>query len=112
MMCVTGFYPKTAGATFDYDYYRDVHMPLVQEKLKPFGLIRMEAIRGIAGMTGAPAQFFLMLNVYFETADQFFEGLAAAGRLIMEDIPQYTTIEPTIQIGSVLEPEPEPEPTT
>ncbi len=110
MFCVTVLYPKTTGATFDHDYYKNVHLPLVSEKLKPFGLRRMEVIRGIAAMAGAPAPFFTISNYYFDEADQFFDGMAAVGTAIIEDIPQYTTIDPLIQLGGLLATDLTPEP--
>ena len=41
-------YPTKEGATFDFDYYRQTHMPLALEKLKPFGMIRFDIDRGIS----------------------------------------------------------------
>jgi uncharacterized protein (TIGR02118 family) len=31
MIRVSVFYPTTEGATFDHDYYRDQHVPLVMK---------------------------------------------------------------------------------
>ena len=40
------FYPTTEGATFDYDYYRDKHVPLA---VKTWGLDGAEIDKGVNG---------------------------------------------------------------
>src|SRR5260370_298801 len=49
MIRISVLYPAGEGKKFDYDYYKNKHMILVAERLKPFGLIRTAVDRGIAG---------------------------------------------------------------
>ena len=37
MIRVSVFYPKTEGASFDHDYYREKHVPLCVKTLGPQG---------------------------------------------------------------------------
>ena len=50
------FYPKTEGATFDHDYYRDKHVPLA---VKTWGLdgSKVEIDKGIDGPYVATVHF-------------------------------------------------------
>ncbi len=103
MIRVTVLYPATEGKKFDDAYYKNKHMPLVTERLKPFGLIRTEVDRGIAG--GAPASsapYVAVGHVYFNSLDQFQKGMAKHGKEIMDDIPNYTNIPPQIQISEII----------
>ena len=46
MIRLSVLYPKTDGASFDHDYYRDSHVPLA---LKTWGLDSAEIDKGIDG---------------------------------------------------------------
>ena len=54
MIRLSVLYPKTEGATFDHDYYRDSHVPLA---LKTWGLSSAEIDRGINGPYEAAVHF-------------------------------------------------------
>jgi uncharacterized protein (TIGR02118 family) len=94
-------YPNTAGCKFDMNYYLNQHMPRVQQKL---GLVckRMAVEAGIAGgAPGAPATYIAMGHLYFDSSDAFQTAFAPHAQAIMADIPNYTNIQPTIQISEV-----------
>jgi uncharacterized protein (TIGR02118 family) len=98
---VSVFYPNTAGSKFDMNYYLKQHMPMVQQKLGP-ACKRMAVEEGIAGgAPGAPATYVAMGHLYFDSTDTFQTAFAAHAQAIMADIPNYTNIEPTIQISEV-----------
>ncbi len=101
MIKVSVLYPATAGGKFDMDYYLKKHMPMVQQKLGP-ACKRMAVDQGIAGgAPGAPATYAAMGHLYFETADAFQSAFAPHAQAIMGDIPNYTNIQPVIQISEV-----------
>jgi uncharacterized protein (TIGR02118 family) len=93
MIRLSVLYPKTDGATFDHDYYRDSHVPLA---VKTWGPAGAEVDKGIGGPYEAA--------VHFTFADQDalnaalgHEGTAA----IQADVANYTTIVPVMQISEI-----------
>lgn len=103
MVRISVLYPKEAGKKFDLDYYVNRHMALVRERLGSFGLVRTEVDRGIAGgAPGALAPYVAVGHVYFRALDDFQRGMGAHGKEIMGDIPNYTDIQPQIQISEIV----------
>ena len=103
MIRVTVLYPNETGKKFDHEYYKNKHMKLVAERLKGFGLIRYEVDKGVAGgAPGAPVPFVGACHFYFPSVGDFQKGIAAHGKEIMGDIPNYTNIQPTIQISEIV----------
>ncbi len=95
------FYPNQEGKKFDMDYYLNSHIPMVQEKLG-------EAVKGGAvdqGLAGAkpdsPATFVAMAHLLFDSIEELQSALGLHMEAIMADIPNYTDIQPTIQISEV-----------
>ncbi len=103
MIRVSVLYPSREGARFDHTYYARTHMPLVEARLKESGLLRYEIDRGIAGgAPGTPAPFVAIGHLYFDTLSDFQAGIAAHGGELMGDIPNYTDIQPQIQISEIV----------
>ncbi len=101
MIKVSVLYPNTEGASFDMSYYCDTHIPMVRQKLG-------EACKGIAveeglggGEPGSQATYVAMGHLYFETLEAFQTSFGPHADAIMGDIPNYTQIEPTVQISEV-----------
>lgn len=93
MIRLSVHYPKTEGATFDHDYYRDHHVPLATSTWGTTASID----KGIDGPYEA--------SVHFE-----FESLEALGAAmgnegtgaIMADVANYTTITPVMQTSEIV----------
>jgi uncharacterized protein (TIGR02118 family) len=88
------FYPSTEGATFDHDYYRDHHVPLV---VRTWGLEGAEIDRGLNGPYVAGVHFLFASEEALRTALNA-EGTAA----VMADVPNYTTIAPVFQTSEMV----------
>jgi uncharacterized protein (TIGR02118 family) len=94
MIRVSVYYPKTEGATFDHDYYRDKHVPLA---CKTWGLSGAEIDRGVDGPYEAAVHFK-------------FDSLEAVGAAmgspdtgaVMADVANYTTITPVLQTSEIV----------
>jgi uncharacterized protein (TIGR02118 family) len=98
---VSVLYPNRPGAKFDMKYYCEKHIPMVQQKLGS-ACKRVCVEHGIAGMTpDAPAAFVAMGHLYCDSVEAFQAAFAPHVQEIMGDIPNYTDIEPTIQISEV-----------
>ena len=101
MIKVSVLYPAGAGNTFNMDYYLTRHIPMVRAKLG--AACKNAAVeQGLAG--GAPGSspaFTTMGHLYFDSVDAFQAAFAPHAAEIMGDIPNYTNIQPTIQLSEV-----------
>lgn len=100
---VTVFYPSGEGKRFDMDYYTKKHFPLLKSL---FGdALKATAIdKGIAGgAPGTPVLFVAIGYLYFDTLADFQNGMKTNASKIRADIPNYTDIQPVIQISEVLQ---------
>ena len=101
MIKVSVLYPNRTGAKFDMKYYCEKHIPMVQQKLGA-ACKRVAVEQGIAGgAPGTAAAFIAMGHLYCDSAEAFQAAFAPHAQAIMGDIPNYTDIEPTIQISEV-----------
>ena len=101
MIKVSVLYPNKEGSKFDMSYYCNTHIPMVQEKLgKACKGVAVE--EGLSGATpGSRPAFVAMGHLYFDAMADFQRPSAPMPAAIMADIPNYTDIQPTIQISEV-----------
>jgi len=103
MIRLTVNYPNTPGGRFDLDYYLTKHMPLVDQKMKPHGLRSWSVVKGLGGVApGSPAPFMITATMDFDSMETLQGGMAAESASILADIPNYTDIQPQIQIDEIL----------
>jgi uncharacterized protein (TIGR02118 family) len=101
MIKVSVMYANEEGKEFDMDYYCKRHMPIVQEKICK-ALLKLEIDEGLGGgAPGAPASYIAMGHFYFDSVESFQTIFAPHADDIMADIPNYTDIEPSIQVSEV-----------
>jgi uncharacterized protein (TIGR02118 family) len=101
MIRVSVFYPQTAGTSFDMRYYLEKHMPMVGQKLGA-ACKGMTVEQGLAGgAPGAPPAFVAIAHLTFDSVDAFQKAFGPHADGIMADIPNYTKIEPIIQVSDV-----------
>jgi len=90
-------YPKTEGATFDHDYYRDTHVPLCIEAWSPTSV---EIDKGLDGPYVAAVHF------QFPSIEAMMAALGVeateATEAVRADVANYTTIEPVRQTSEVV----------
>jgi uncharacterized protein (TIGR02118 family) len=102
MIKVSVFYPDSHGARFDMDYYRDRHMTMVQDRLGA-ACKGIAVEHGLAGATpGSRPQFIAMGHVYFESMEEFDASFGQHVNEFVADIPNYTNVQPVIQISEVV----------
>ncbi|NJD33337.1 MAG: EthD family reductase [Betaproteobacteria bacterium] len=101
MIKVSVFYPNSENCRFDIDYYCKSHMPMVRDKLG-VACKGVAVDKGIAGGTpGSRPVFVAIGHLYFETVEAFQAAMGPCAKEIFADVPNYTNIEPSIQISSV-----------
>ncbi|HEY2821443.1 MAG TPA: EthD family reductase [Candidatus Acidoferrum sp.] len=101
MIKVSVFYPHQLDARFDMTYYCEHHFPLVRRLLGP--AVKNTAVEaGISGRTpGSPPLYVALGHMYFESVPAFVEAWTPVAAQIIADIPNYTNLQPTIQISEV-----------
>ena len=101
MIKMSVFYPKTQNSRFDIDYYCNQHIALVREKLGA-ALKGVAVEHGLAGGTpGSPPLYAAMGHLYFDTVESFLNAFEPNAGAIVADVPNYTNVEPIIQISEV-----------
>lgn len=75
-------------------------MPLVKEKLTP---LKVEIDAGIPNNQGQPSHYVAIGHMTFETMEQLVAGYGTAAQELHADIPNYTDIEPIIQLSEIVE---------
>ncbi len=101
MIKVSVFYQNKEGSKFDMDYYCNTHIPMVMEKLGAAGKgVFVE--QGLGGaQPGSAATYIAMGHLLFDSVESFQASFGPHAAEIMGDVPNYTDIEPTIQISEV-----------
>ena len=101
MIKVSVLYPAGESKKFDMDYYCKSHMPMVGQKLGE-ACKSMAVEQGLGGGTpGTPPTYAAMGHLYFDSVAAFQAAFAPNAAEIMADIPNYTDIQPVIQISEV-----------
>jgi uncharacterized protein (TIGR02118 family) len=104
MIRVTVLFPKTSDSHFDMDYYLSKHVPMTKARLQSLGIpVEAEVDQGLGSIPpGQPAPYAAIGYLLFEKMEDLQNGLATHGAEIMADIPNFTNVQPQIQIGSVV----------
>jgi len=98
---ISVLYPNSEGAKFDMAYYCSSHMPMVN-RLLGSAVKGMGVDQGIGGFgPGSSAPFIAAGHLMFDSVEAFQAAFAPHAQEIMGDIPNYTNLEPTIQISEI-----------
>ena len=102
MIKVSIMYPAGEGATFDMDYYLNVHCPLSREVFGP-ALKGLSIDKGISGpLPGSEAPYAFIGHLLFESVAAFMSIMTQGGTRVLEDVPKYTNVSPVVQISDVI----------
>jgi len=101
MIKVSVMYPAGDGKTFDMDYYCGKHIPMVKEKLG--AACKNVAVEGGigGGEPGSKPIYIGMGHLYFDSVEAFQMAFGPHAKAILADIPNYTNIQPVMQISEV-----------
>jgi uncharacterized protein (TIGR02118 family) len=101
MIKVSVMYPNSPNATFDIDYYCNIHIPMVSELLG--SVVKGGSVDfGLAGgEIDEKAPFIAIGCLTFDTVEDFKTSFDPHAEEIMSDIPNYTNTQPQIQISEV-----------
>lgn len=94
-------YPNGEGKTFDMDYYKNKHMPMVAGFLGK-NLKFYEIDKGIAGRTPNDKVPYLAVGYfYIKDVAEYNKAIAQNRDAVISDFKNYTNIQPVIQISEV-----------
>jgi uncharacterized protein (TIGR02118 family) len=101
---VSVFYPNRPGAKFDMAYYLSSHMPMVKRTIG--SAVKSMAVDEGVGLVdqadpAAAPKYLAIGHLLFDSVDAFQQAFAAHGAPIIADVPNYTNIQPVIQINEV-----------
>lgn len=90
-------YPRTPDAQFNLDYYLKTHIELVRSSFSD-AVPRISVYRGLDGPDGKPAPFLVSATIEFRDMSSLLSAIQRHGTKIAQDVVNFTTIRPTIQI--------------
>ena len=95
MIRVSVLYPSAEGSTFNHDYYRTTHVPLVAKAWSPVGTQIDKVING---------PYEAAVHMTFDSLEIFQSAMASplTGD-VMADVANYTNITPVMQISEIIE---------
>jgi uncharacterized protein (TIGR02118 family) len=101
MIRLTILYPNAEGATFDLDYYLDVHVPMSKR-------LQGGAVKGFAvdhgfgtGAPGVAPPFLVIANLIYDSMDAFVEAFMPHMEELQGDIHKFTNVQPIIQFSEI-----------
>jgi uncharacterized protein (TIGR02118 family) len=101
MIKVSVLYPYKAGAAFNMDYYVTRHVPMVRDTIGA-ACKGVAVEQGLSGPGPGPQPAYVAMgHLLFDSLAAFQAAFAEHGAKFMADIPNYTTIEPIIQVSEV-----------
>lgn len=101
MFKVEILYPNGDDKTFDMDYYEKKHMPMMAGFIGK-NLVFYEIDKGIAGRTLNDKVPFLAIGYfYINNVAEYNKVIAQNIDTILNDVKNYTNIQPTIQISEI-----------
>jgi uncharacterized protein (TIGR02118 family) len=101
MIRLTAIYPATEGQTFDDAYFFDNHHKLCVARLKPEGMVSCQFDKGLSDAAGGKPPYIAIAHVVFNSIDEFQKAMAKHGQEIMADIPNYSKLQPVMQISEI-----------
>jgi uncharacterized protein (TIGR02118 family) len=101
MVKISVLYPHKDSSAFNMDYYLNNHIPMVRQKLGAAckGVAVEQGLAG--GAPGSQPTYAAMGHLLFDSVDSFQAAFASHAATIMADIPNYSTVQPVIQISEV-----------
>jgi len=99
MMSLNVLYPNHEGARFDFDYYRNTHIPLAMKVMKADKVVLIE---GVASKD-APPPFVMICHFQFSSAEALAAANAAPGMPdVRADVAKVTDIKPIVMVGKTV----------
>lgn len=101
MSILTIHYSKSDGASFDFDYFQQTHLPEVGKAFKPYGLGYASVLRGEEALGGGEPAFFATTILSFSDEEAARNVVKSdAGKALAKDIANFTSVTPVMQFNT------------
>jgi uncharacterized protein (TIGR02118 family) len=98
---VSVLYPYRPGSKFDMVYYLQHHIPMVQKFLGSAAK-GVTVDQGLSGMApGTAMTYMTVAEMLFNSVEEFHAAFDPHAAEIVADVPNYTDIQPIMQISEV-----------
>jgi len=95
---ITILYPSGSDAKFDMSYYLSTHMPLVQEKWGPEGLLNWKVLE-----FGSDSAYSVQATLEWADVETFQKAASGeSAKAIFGDVPNFSNKQPTLLTGKVM----------
>ncbi len=95
MIRLSILYPAGEGATFDHDYYRDSHIPLVSEVWRPASVTVDKGVDG---------PYLAGVHLTFDSIEALHAAMGADRTIeLLTDVANYTNTQPVMQTSEVVQ---------
>jgi uncharacterized protein (TIGR02118 family) len=95
-------YPNGPETTFDIDYYKNSHLPMISESLGA-ALKGMEFNVGMGGrVPGELAPYVAIAHLTFDSVQAFQSTFAPHAAKFSADVANYTNVEGELQISEII----------
>jgi uncharacterized protein (TIGR02118 family) len=100
MKCITVFYPSKDNDTFDHEFYRTRHAPLIENILGK-SLHRIEVRRGLPAPDGTPPLYTAVISIWIADWDAYEKAMAVRAQELIDEVPLFTKVMPSFQTDEV-----------
>ena len=102
MIKLSVMYPYAPGAHFDFDYYRDAHMPMIRQRMGA-ALLAYSVEQGLSGVEpGSTPAYAAVGNLYCESVQALMAALGPYAEEFGADVVNFTDIKSVQQISEVV----------
>ncbi len=99
---VSIMYPFSEGKSFNMEYYKAKHMPMVAALLNS-NLVKYTIEKGLAsGIPSMPLPYFAIGTFYVRSLDDYLAAVGPKRNEIRADFANYTDVSPVILISEVV----------
>ena len=97
---VTVLYPTDAGSSFDWDYFLNHHVPMVEAALAGECLTGMKVALGLSGAApGDPPAYQAVMVISYDNIVAFHRPWRQQHHRIMADVANFTNTRPVVQLS-------------
>ena len=100
MRCLTVLYKSGDGVKFDFEYYKNHHIPLIM-RLYGKAIHRFELRKGLSAMDGSKAAYVAVVNIWIADEAAFDAANAKHTPTLVADVPNFTNTQALIQRDEV-----------
>jgi len=102
MIKLSVMYPSTPGAHFDHDYYRDVHLPMLKDRMGAH-LLYYTIEKGLSGVEpGSTPTYIALCHLYCESPEALMAGVGPHAAEFAADVANFTDIVSVQQVSEVV----------